>query len=65
MRSFPGHTGGDCVVVIEDANVVLCGDLFWRNTLLNLIDASTADWIATLTPDGFATRMRTPSSSFQ
>jgi cyclase len=48
VRYFPGHTGGDSVVLIEDANVVFCGDLFWRHTLPNLIDASTADWIATL-----------------
>jgi glyoxylase-like metal-dependent hydrolase (beta-lactamase superfamily II) len=43
-----GHTGGDSVVYIEDANVVFCGDLFWRHTLPNLIDASTKEWIATL-----------------
>jgi hypothetical protein len=46
---FPGHTGGDSVVFIEGATVVFCGDLFWRHTLPNLIDANTADWIATLT----------------
>jgi len=44
-----GHTGGDSVVFIPDANVVFCGDLFWRHTLPNLIDASTESWIATLT----------------
>jgi glyoxylase-like metal-dependent hydrolase (beta-lactamase superfamily II) len=49
VRYFPGHTGGDSVVFIDDANVVFCGDLFWRHTLPNLIDASTAHWIATLT----------------
>jgi hypothetical protein len=27
---------------------VFCGDLFWRHTLPNLIDASTEAWIATL-----------------
>lgn len=43
-----GHTGGDSAVFIPDANVVFCGDLFWRHTLPNLIDASTEDWIATL-----------------
>jgi glyoxylase-like metal-dependent hydrolase (beta-lactamase superfamily II) len=43
-----GHTGGDSVVFIPDANVVFCGDLFWRHTLPNLIDASTDAWIATL-----------------
>jgi cyclase len=44
----PGHTGGDSLVLIPDANVLFCGDLFWRKTLPNLIDASTGDWTNTL-----------------
>jgi cyclase len=48
LRYELGHTGGDSVVFIPDANVVFCGDLFWRHTLPNLIDASTEAWIATL-----------------
>jgi cyclase len=48
VRYELGHTGGDSVVFIPDANVVFCGDLFWRHTLPNLIDASTEAWIATL-----------------
>jgi cyclase len=48
VRTFPGHTGGDSVVTIPDAQVAFCGDLFWRNTLPNLIDASTDLWISTL-----------------
>ena len=48
VRVFPGHTGGDSVVFVPDAAVVFGGDLFWRNTLPNLIDASTAAWISTL-----------------
>jgi cyclase len=48
VRVFPGHTGGDSVVFVPDAPVVFCGDLFWRNTLPNLIDASTAAWLSTL-----------------
>lgn len=48
VRSFPGHTGGDSVVFIPDANVVFFGDLFWDHTLPNLIDASTKPWIETL-----------------
>jgi glyoxylase-like metal-dependent hydrolase (beta-lactamase superfamily II) len=48
LRSFPGHTGGDSVVLIPDAKVVFAGDLFWRNMLPNLIDASTKPWIDTL-----------------
>ncbi|HKW89012.1 MAG TPA: MBL fold metallo-hydrolase, partial [Candidatus Acidoferrales bacterium] len=46
--SLPGHTGGDSVVFIPDANVLFCGDLFWKHTLPNLIDASTKPWIETL-----------------
>jgi cyclase len=48
VRVFPGHTGGDSVVFIPEANVVFTGDLFWRNTLPNLIDATTSAWIPTL-----------------
>ena len=48
LQSFPGHTGGDSVVLIPDAKVVFTGDLFWRNIQPNLIDASTGDWIDTL-----------------
>jgi cyclase len=48
VHVFPGHTGGDSVVMIPDAKVVFCGDLFWRATLPNLIDASTEKWIETL-----------------
>jgi glyoxylase-like metal-dependent hydrolase (beta-lactamase superfamily II) len=47
----PGHTGGDSVVVVPSTKTVFTGDLFWHNTLPNLIDASTDSWIATL--DGF------------
>lgn len=48
---FPGHTGGDSVVTIQSAKaiVVFGGDLFWHETFPNLIDASTALWIKTLT----------------
>lgn len=45
---FAGHTGGDTVVFDVESNVVFCGDLFWRHTLPNLIDASTQAWIDTL-----------------
>jgi cyclase len=45
---MPGHTGGDSVVSIADAGIVFCGDLFWRKTLPNLIDATTSDWLKTL-----------------
>ena len=48
VRVYPGHTGGDSVVFIPDGNVVFTGDLFWRNTLPNLIDATTSAWIPAL-----------------
>jgi cyclase len=48
VRSFPGHTGGDSVVLVPDAKVVFAGDLFWRNMLPNLMDASTKPLIDTL-----------------
>jgi len=48
VHVFPGHTGGDSVVMIPDAKIVFCGDLFWRRTLPNLIDASTEKWMETL-----------------
>jgi cyclase len=44
VRFFPGHTGGDSVVSVPDANVYFCGDLFWRKTLPNLIDGTTDEW---------------------
>ncbi len=39
------HTGGDTMVMIPDANVIFYGDLFWRKTLPNLIDATVAEWM--------------------
>jgi cyclase len=48
IRSFPGHTGGDSVVIVPDAKTVFAGDLFWRNVLPNLMDATTKLWIETL-----------------
>lgn len=48
VRSFPGHTGGDSVVLIPDAKVVFAGDLYWRDMVPNLIDATTDAWIDTL-----------------
>lgn len=48
VRVFPGHTGGDSVVRVADADVTFCGDLFWRKTLPNLIDATTSQWTETL-----------------
>ena len=50
VQYFPGHTGGDSIVIVqqERSAVIFCGDLFWNHTLPNLIDASTLPWIETL-----------------
>jgi glyoxylase-like metal-dependent hydrolase (beta-lactamase superfamily II) len=48
VQSYPGHTGGDSVVVIPDAKVVFAGDLFWREMVPTLVDASTKPLIDTL-----------------
>jgi glyoxylase-like metal-dependent hydrolase (beta-lactamase superfamily II) len=50
VEFFAGHTGGDSIVIVprEKSAVVFCGDLFWRQTLPNLIDASTLPWMDTL-----------------
>lgn len=48
VRYMLGHTGGDSVVFVPDANVVFTGDLFWQQRLPNLIDASTKVWIDAL-----------------
>lgn len=47
VRYYPGHTGGDSVVSVPDANVIFCGDLFWRKTLPNMIDGTTDKWAET------------------
>jgi glyoxylase-like metal-dependent hydrolase (beta-lactamase superfamily II) len=48
VRYMLGHTGGDSVVIVPDANVVFGGDLIWQKHFPNLIDANTRDWIKTL-----------------
>ncbi|MBZ5506996.1 MAG: MBL fold metallo-hydrolase [Acidobacteriia bacterium] len=48
VRYMLGHTGGDSVVTVPDANVVFAGDLVWQKHLPNLIDATTNDWVKTL-----------------
>lgn len=47
VRVLPGHTGGDSIVVVPDADVVFTGDLFWDHSLPNLIDANTSAQIHT------------------
>ena len=53
VRSFPGHTGGDSVVIVPDAKAVFGGDLLWKNIIPNTIDGSTKAWMQTL--DALAT----------
>lgn len=48
VDSYAGHTGGDSIVYVPDANVVFTGDLSWRKMLPNLIDATVNDWIPTM-----------------
>ena len=48
LFTLPGHTGGDVLAYIPDANVVFMGDMGWRKTLPNLVDATVSDWIPSL-----------------
>ena len=48
LFTLPGHTGGDILAYVPDANVVYTGDMSWRKTLPNLVDATVNDWIPSL-----------------
>ena len=48
LFTLPGHTGGDVLAFVPEANVVFTGDLGWRKTLPNLVDATVNDWIPSL-----------------
>jgi glyoxylase-like metal-dependent hydrolase (beta-lactamase superfamily II) len=48
LFTLPGHTGGDVLAFVPDANVVFAGDMAWRKTLPNLVDATVNDWIPSL-----------------
>ena len=48
LTTLPGHTGGDVIAYVPDANVVFTGDLGWSRTLPNLVDATVNHWIPTL-----------------
>jgi cyclase len=48
VRYMLGHTGGDSVVMVPEADVIFAGDLVWQKHLPNLIDATTSDWVKTL-----------------
>lgn len=48
LFTLPGHTGGDTLVYVPDANVVFTGDMGWSKTLPNLVDATVNDWVPSL-----------------
>ena len=48
LFSLPGHTGGDVLAFVPDANVLFTGDMLWAKTLPNLVDATVNDWIPSL-----------------
>ena len=48
LFTLPGHTGGDVLVYVPDANVLFAGDMGWSRTLPNLVDATVNDWIPSL-----------------
>lgn len=48
LFTLPGHTGGDVLAYVPDANVLLTGDMGWSRTLPNLVDATVNDWIPSL-----------------
>jgi glyoxylase-like metal-dependent hydrolase (beta-lactamase superfamily II) len=48
LFTLPGHTGGDVLAYVPDANVVFAGDMGWCKTLPNLVDATVNDWIPSL-----------------
>jgi cyclase len=49
LFTLPGHTGGDVLAYVPDANVLFMGDMGWSKTLPNLVDATVSDWI--ISPD--------------
>lgn len=48
LQYLAGHTGGDTAVWVADAQVLFLGDLMWRASVPNLIDARVQRWIPTL-----------------
>src|SRR5437763_923529 len=45
LFTLAGHTGGDVLAFVPDANVLFTGDMGWTRTLPNLVDATVNDWI--------------------
>ena len=48
VRTVLGHTGGDLIVTVPDANILFAGDMLWRKVAPNLIDGSVDEWEATV-----------------
>lgn len=48
LFTLAGHTGGDVLVFVPDANVMFTGDMGWSKTLPNLVDATVNDWVPSL-----------------
>ena len=48
LVTLPGHTGGDTLVYVPDADVLFTGDMGWAKTLPNLVDATVNDWVPSL-----------------
>jgi len=48
LVTLPGHTGGDTLAFVPDANVLFMGDMGWVKTLPNLVDATVVDWVKSL-----------------
>ena len=48
IRPVLGHTGGDLEVEVPDAKVMFTGDILWNHSTPNLTDATTSQWIVTL-----------------
>jgi cyclase len=48
LSTLPGHTGGDVLAYVPDADVLFTGDMGWSRTLPNLVDATVNDWITSL-----------------
>jgi cyclase len=55
--TMPGHSGGDSLVSVPDADVLFGGDLLQKGTVPNLADAKTDAWVGTL--DALARRFGT------
>lgn len=55
--SKPGHTDGDSLVSVPDADVLFGGDIFQKATVPNLADADSQAWVRTL--DDLARRFPT------